>query len=187
MMARLASRAPFSDGLTRSLMATGSVPADLVGQWLAMVEPGGVQAKFRRFAAMDQSGIEAQHFVAVEDWANDGIALSNPAASEIFRAWPARNLPMKGEFLVAGEPIRPEAVRIPAMAVSAARDRLVPAASARPLAERLPNAHLLNVDTGHIGMFVGSKADEAMGEPAAGWLSAHLPEARTDKPKRKNS
>jgi poly(3-hydroxyalkanoate) synthetase len=186
-MARLACTAPFADGLTRALAPPGSVPADLVAQWLAMVEPGGVQAKFRRFAAMDQVGTEAQHFVAVEDWANDGIALSNPAAFEIFQAWPARNLPMEGGFIVEGEPVRPEAVTIPAMVVQATRDRLVPAASVRPLAARLGNAHLLDVQTGHIGMFVGRTAETAMIEPAAGWLSTHLPPARTRRPKRRKS
>jgi polyhydroxyalkanoate synthase len=182
MMARIASAAPFADALSRALGGTGSVPADLVGQWLAMVEPGGVQAKFRRFAALDQTGAEARNFVAVEDWANDGIALSNPAAFEIFHAWPAQNLPMTGGFLVGGAPVRPEAVSLPGLIVLAKRDRLVPVASSRPLAARLGNAHLIEVDTGHIGMFVGRAAADGVIAPAADWLSAHLARSRTRRP-----
>ena len=125
MMARLAMTAPFAEPLAAQFTAAGSVPADLVGMWLAMVEPGGVQAKFRRFAGMDQASTDARNFVAVEDWSNDGIALSNPAANEIFTRWPQTGVALE---------IEPEQIRVPAMVVTASRDRLVPPASSKPLA-----------------------------------------------------
>ncbi len=55
-----------------------------------------------------------------------------------------------------------------------ARDRIVPPASARALADRLPNATRADVAMGHIGMVVGAAAPRRAWSTLIDWLTENL-------------
>jgi polyhydroxyalkanoate synthase len=126
--------------------------------------------KFTRFAGLDPDSPEATQFVAIEDWLNDGVTLALPVARECFAGWYGANSTAKGDWMVAGRAIRPEAFRKPALLILPQNDRLVPPASAAALADRLPEARRLTPPLGHIGMIVGGQAPTEVWEPLAAWL-----------------
>ena len=106
---------------------------------------------------------EAELFVAVEDWLNDGLDLPAALARVCITEWYGENKPGRGEWLVGGAPVDPAAIIVPSLVVAPSRDRLVPADSALALAKRLPQVAVLNPDIGHIGMMTGRGAEGVWG------------------------
>jgi polyhydroxyalkanoate synthase len=97
---------------------------------------------------MDPGSNEARRFVALEDWANDGEALPLQAARELIEDLFGRNLSGSGKWTVGGKPVSDE-LQFPALHLTAARDRIAPAATA-------PAGPQQSFETGHVGMVVGS-------------------------------
>ena len=148
--------------------ALGEMPVDVLQSFFASLDPLSILAKFRRFA--DMASDQARKFVALEDWLNDGVGLAAPVARECLTQWYGENTPAVGKWLIAGEPVRPEALRLPALAMVPAADRIVPPKSALGLAQRLPRCETLTPAAGHIGMMVGSSARARVWDPLDSWL-----------------
>jgi poly(3-hydroxyalkanoate) synthetase len=86
--------------------------------------------------------------------------------------WYGANTPMRGRWQVAGAPVEPAAWQGPAFLAIPRGDRIVPPESARALAARLPDATVLDVPAGHIGMAAGLKAEAVLWRPLRDWLRA---------------
>jgi polyhydroxyalkanoate synthase len=147
-----------------------SLPVDALQVLFALLDPFGIAAKYRAFAALDPQSERARRFVALEDWLNDGVPLAAPVARECLEDWYGRNTPAEGEWRVAGLPVDPSALALPAFVAVPARDRIVPPESARPLAELIPGAVLHEPGAGHIGMVAGGSAERALWRPLLEWL-----------------
>ena len=146
----------------------GEMPVDALQSLFASLDPLSILAKFRRFA--DMQGDQARKFVALEDWLNDGVGLAAPVARECLTQWYGENSTARGQWLIAGQPVRPEALSLPALAVVPAADRIVPPKSAMGLAQRLPRCEIMTPAAGHIGMMVGGSARAKVWDPLDGWL-----------------
>jgi pimeloyl-ACP methyl ester carboxylesterase len=156
-------------GLEPMMEPLGALPVDAL-QWLfAMLDPYAVGEKFRAFARLDPASDRARRFVALEDWLNDGVPLAAPVAREAIGGWYGRNTPMRGEWAVAGLPVDPLAWTRPAFLAIPTRDRIVPPASARPLAT-MPGAIVHVAEAGHVGMVAGMGAEGALWRPLLGWI-----------------
>ncbi len=152
------------------LQFAGSLPIDALNTLFAMVDPFGVGNKYRDYAGQDKTSARARRFVAMEDWLADGVPLAAPVAREALGGWYGANTPARGQWRVAGLAINPAALDLPAFCAIPARDRLVPAASARALADRLPHAHIIEPTAGHIGMVAGTNAQTSLWQPFAAWV-----------------
>ncbi len=152
-----ASVLPLADSL-------GAMPMDLLQPAFWRLAPEATVAKFEAFATLDPASAAAAAFVALEDWASDGPPLALPVARALFDDLFAANLTGRGAWRVGGVAVDPEALGIPVLDVVALRDRLVPPGSALGLGERL------DIDSGHVGMVVGSRARALLWEPLARFL-----------------
>ena len=152
------------------LQFNGTLPIDALNTLFAMVDPFGVGDKYRDFAAQDKTQPRARRFVAMEDWLADGVPLAAPVARETLSGWYGANTPGRGAWRVAGLAVDPAALKLPAFCAIPARDRLVPAASARALAEKLPQARIIEPAAGHIGMVAGTNSQTALWHPFASWV-----------------
>lgn len=148
--------------------ALGEMPVDVLQSLFASLDPLSILAKFRRFA--DMEGDHARKFVALEDWLNDGVGLAAPVARECLTQWYGENTTALGNWLIAGEPVRPEKLRLPALAMVPSADRIVPPKSALSLAQRLPHCQTMTPAAGHIGMMVGGSARAKVWDPLDAWL-----------------
>jgi polyhydroxyalkanoate synthase subunit PhaC len=149
---------------------SGTLPIDALNTLFTMIDPHGVGKKYRDFATQDHTSSRARRFVAMEDWLADGVPLAAPVAREALGAWYGANTPARGEWRIAGEAVEPARLKIPAFCAIPGRDRLVPSASARPLASRIPQATVIEPKAGHIGMVAGTQAESALWQPFADWL-----------------
>ena len=66
--------------------------------------------------------------------------------------------------------VDPAALRLPSFVAIPARDRIVPPASARPLAALIPAAVAHTPGAGHIGMAAGSTAEAMLWRPLRDWV-----------------
>jgi len=162
----------FRPALTALIDAFGELPVDVLQALFFSLDPLQSWIKFRGFAALDPDSDAAQRFAALEDWANDGVALAGPVARECLFGWYGDNTPAAGQWRLSGQAIRPEALRLPTLHAIPARDRIVPPDSSRALAQAVPGARILTPNAGHVGMAVGSRAERELWAPVADWLAA---------------
>lgn len=161
--------------LTLSLATLGFAPAELVQLWFVQQDPGEVRAKFARFAQEAPESARARLFVAVEDWLNDGLPMAGPVAQECLWHWLVENRPVKGGWAPGGVAVRPERLDLPTFVVVPRHDRVVPAASAEPLAQALPAAETLRPPLGHIGLVTAETAPALVWDPLTAWLRRIAP------------
>ncbi len=159
-------------GLAPLMEARGELPVDIIQGLFAGLDPQLVLRKFLAFARLDPASPKAAAFVALEDWLNDGVALSAPVARECLGGWYGENSPARGAWRVAGEVVDPGRLARPSLCMVPAQDRIVPPASARALAEALPGTETLVPRLGHIGMVVSAGAETQVWRPLAAWLLA---------------
>jgi polyhydroxyalkanoate synthase subunit PhaC len=149
-----------------------SLPTDCLQMLFAALDPFGVAAKYRSFARLDPASARARLFVALEDWLNDGVPLAAQVARECIGGWYGANSPTCTTWRVAGLPVDPTKLRMPAFIAVPWRDRIVPPESARPLAELIAGAVLHAPAAGHIGMVAGSTAETALWRPFRDWIGS---------------
>ncbi|HKK30749.1 MAG TPA: alpha/beta fold hydrolase [Alphaproteobacteria bacterium] len=152
------------------LQASGCLPVDWVQTMFYALDPFRVIEKFLAFAKCDPATAEAEAFVALEDWINDGISMPAPVARTLIGEWYGANTPGRGVWTVAGQRVRPEQLAMPALIVMPERDRIVPPASAQALATVIPAADTITVPRGHIGMLASRSAPTEVWEPLIAWL-----------------
>jgi len=169
--ARAAGAAALLPGLEPMMQATGTLPVDVIQAIFAGLDPWGIPQKFRAFARLDPASSRAALFVALEDWLNDGVPLAAPVAREALGGWYGANTTARLAWRVAGAVMDPAALAVPAFLAIPHRDRIVPPASARALAARLPPGAVLHeAAAGHIGMVAGTGAEAALWRPLLSWL-----------------
>ncbi len=167
----LASLAPLIGGIARTL---GVLPADVLAGVFTALDPYRALERYRWFARADKGSRRAREFLALETWLNDGVALAGPVACECLEGWYVENTPLHGTWRVDGRPVRPQEVRCPSLSVVPGADRIVPAASARVLAEMLPGGTIRNVEAGHVGITAGRRARQQLYRPLSAWLARGL-------------
>lgn len=147
--------------------ALGLLPMEVLQAGFWRLDPGRTIRKYEAFAAMDPASPEARAFVQLEDWANGGEPLPLAAARQLFEGFIRDDLPASGGWAIGGRVIDPLALPCPTLDIVSTTDRIVPAATASGLRDRL------TLGAGHVGMIVGSRARAQLWEPLAAWLS-HL-------------
>lgn len=143
----------------------GLVPMEVLQAGFWQLDPARTVAKYEAFAAMDPAGDPARAFVALEDWANAGAPLTYAAGRQLFEEFLTGDGPGQGHWTIAGRPTGPTTLRCPAIEFVSLSDRIVPAATAAGLEQRV------DTGAGHVGMVVGSRASVQLWEPLAAWLS----------------
>jgi poly(3-hydroxyalkanoate) synthetase len=151
---------------------TQRLPIDAIQTLFAMMDPGGIAAKYAGFARVDQDSARARQFVAIEDWLNDGVPLAAAVARECLGGWYGENTPARGLWRVAGEAVDPARLRVPAFVAVPGRDRIVPPESALPLAGLIAGAVLHQPAAGHVGMVAGASAERALWGPLQDWIAS---------------
>jgi polyhydroxyalkanoate synthase len=143
----------------------GMLPMEALQSAFWALDPARTVHKFEAFADMTPGSEEARRFVILEDWANDGPPVPVAAARELFERLFRDDAPGRGEWRVGGQTVDPAALPCPVLDIVSTSDRIVPAASAAAAGQRL------EIGAGHVGMVIGSHAEELLWKPLAGWLS----------------
>jgi polyhydroxyalkanoate synthase len=162
--------AALAEPLGRLIERLGELPVDLLQALFMTLDPGGTARRYAAFAGMQPASARARAFVALEDWANDGVPLAGPVARACLFGWYGANEPARGAWTIAGQAVDPGRVGAPTLLVIPARDRIVPPEAARPLAARLPDARVVTARGGHVGMLLSARAGSELYSPLAKWI-----------------
>ena len=130
----------------------GVLPMEVLQSAFWSLDPDRTVRKFADFGFLEPGSPEAQRFIAIEDWANEGEPLPYPVAQELIEDVFGRDLPGRDEWQVGGRTVTPE-LRVPLLHLLASRDRIAPADTAAP-------GKAVQVRAGHVGMVVGSARTE---------------------------
>ena len=148
--------------------ALGLVPMEVLQAGFWRLDPQRTVAKFQRFGGLDPASREAAEFVALEDWANGGAPLTYAAGRQLFEDFIGTDDPGGSRWTVGGRIVSPDAIGCPAVEFVSLTDRIVPAATAIGLADRR------DLNAGHVGMVMGSRARAQLWKPLADWLSEQV-------------
>ncbi|MEM8788488.1 MAG: alpha/beta fold hydrolase [Pseudomonadota bacterium] len=163
--ARAAGPAQIRAMIRAMAQAFGFVPAAVFQQMFAMIDPLQAAVKFRRFAGLDPDCAEALHFVALEDWVADGVAMAGPAAEQLLVDWHLEDALAQG--LWSGNAAGPTP---PGLVIAGRADRIAPPETADALVDALPGARHLTPELGHVGMIVGRHAPAQVWRPTVEFL-----------------
>lgn len=165
-----ASLAPLLAAHAKTPPLSSPIPGEMMQAYFKMIDPALDERKFRRFADLDPNSKDAEFFVALEDWANTGPALSRPAAIDILETWYERGDPARGAWLVGDHRVDPARFGGQSLVVTPTSDRLVPYASSSHILTQLANCTHLSPEAGHVGMIVGNKARSQLWSPLIDFL-----------------
>ena len=140
----------------------GALPMEVLQSAFWSLDPKRTVSKFAKFAELDADSDEARRFVTLEDWANEGEPLPFPAARELIEDLFGFDRPGMGAWKVGGIAVT-DRTACPALHITAASDRITPAATA-------PQGETVQIASGHVGMIVGS-ARVKLHEVLAGFLA----------------
>jgi polyhydroxyalkanoate synthase len=164
-----------SPSLSAAIDHWGELPVAVLQAMFTGLDPNLTAEKFRRFAGIKAGSEQADKFIVLEDWINDGVPLVGPTARECLFDWYIENAPARDTWRIDGEAVRPGGIRTPSLVVVPEKDHIVPPQSTYPLAEALPGASVLTLTAGHIGMVSGGRAQSTLYEPLSLWLNQAFP------------
>lgn len=149
------------------------IPVDMVQTLFLSLDPFVAYGKFMKFIQMNAA--EQAHFIALEDWANDGVPLSLPVANQAVHDWYRDNKTHRGTWRIGDVVINPASVQCPVFIATPRKDRLVPYESSVAVTVKMRTEQLIThvkPDAGHTAMIVSSKAENALWRPMNTWLKA---------------
>lgn len=148
------------------------VSANMLQALFIGYDPDTSLEKFEKFASLNQSSAEAKLFVEVEDWLNDGIDLPWKIATHCVEEWFKSNVFVNNKWIVKDTHLDLYQIENDILVVASAYDRLVPYSSAAAIAHdpKIGNITVSKQEAGHIGLIIGSKAEERVWKAVLQWL-----------------
>ena len=149
----------------------GEVPVDLLQIFFAMLDPTLVERKFRRFATLDPESDDALDFVAVEDWANDGMPLADARRDRLslrLVRWQYHDSKANGRSRATRSiPARSGCRRFSPCRAATGSCPMIRRRRSRTLS---PKGHVIRPPSGHVGMMIGRRSQEGLWRPLEDWL-----------------
>lgn len=156
------------------LPSQSPIPIEWLQWYFSALNPLQILQKFAKFAELPPQSVAAQQFVAVEDWLNDGVAVTQRVIQESLENWYRDNLPMQAQWKIGGQIIHPKYltthVDCPIFAILPKQDRIVPPASASAVSRGLAAIQMTTIDAGHIGMVASPRAAPQTIAAIVNWL-----------------
>jgi polyhydroxyalkanoate synthase len=150
----------------------GNLPGDLANILYLLVTPVSTVNKYIQFIEGVENPKFVSTFLRMEKWIFD----SPDMAGEVFREWISdllqQNLLIKNQLVLAGQKVDLRNIKCPLLNVFGNNDYLAPPATAKPLSKAVgaKDVTTIGVDTGHVGIFVGSASYKTISPKIAKWI-----------------
>ena len=137
----------------------GNVPGLLLTQLFLALKP--LQLGYLKYLDLlnkPPSSEQLLEFLRMEKWIYDNPDLAGRAAAEFIAWFFQKNQLINDQFELLGEAVSLQQIKAPVLNIYAERDHIVPPASSRALAAKLPASQYREfaVNAGHIGLFVNA-------------------------------
>ena len=154
---------------------TGNVPGRVIGNAIRSLDPtADFSASVNLVANLWNEDYIAAHN-AITTWGNDQIPFAGAAFSQTGDLLGNNNAFMNNRLELGGRRISLDDIKVPFLNVFGRKDHIVPAAATRPLSGLVGSDDVtdLELNAGHVGLFIGRRA-HSQGVPAmVDWIEAH--------------
>lgn len=157
-------------GLEALLSKDDILSGDIIQTLFYAANPWVFARKFAAFSSL--SDADSEEFVAIESWVNDNVDMTSPVAKECLIGWVQENKPVRGAWLVDGQPVLPDALSLPVFAACPTQDTIVPPRSAEAILAAFPEATVCRPISGHVGMVAGPRAHKELWQPFRLWIES---------------
>jgi polyhydroxyalkanoate synthase len=151
----------------------GNLPGQLTGALFQQLAPARTLAKYTSgLVAMAEDPAALDTFLRMEKWLADRPDHPGAAAKQWLIGLYLENRLVRGNFVVAGEPVDLSAIACPVLNIYGRADHIIPPPCSRALGPILAGRDYreLAVPTGHVGVFVSSRAQDMVAPAVARWL-----------------
>ena len=164
------------EDIDRYIAARGSVAGASVGLSFLMMDPVANLGKYTiDLLAIADDDRKLLNFLHMERWIADRPSTPGEVARQWLRDLYKDNKLIKNELVLGGRTVDLRNITMPVLNVYAEGDVIIPNASTRGIGPKLGTADYteLGVPGGHVGTFVGGKAQRVLAPGIIGWLTAH--------------
>ncbi len=142
--------------LEQAIENLASIPIIYMQILFMLMDMGTTFNKFFRYSN-PKNGEQPEIFFEVEKWLYTGNDITKEAYNQLMIEFVEQNVTMKGQWVLRDRCINPEEITVPVFSVLGLKDKVVASASVRAIYSKLSNYKFLEMDTGHIGLFVGQQ------------------------------
>lgn len=156
----------------KAVEGLGNLPGDIANILYLLVTPVATVNKYIQFLEGLENPKFVSTFLRMEKWIFD----SPDMAGEVFREWIRdllqQNLLIKNQLILDGQKVDLRKIKCPLLNVFGKNDYLAPPSSAKPLSKAVSSKDVttIGVDTGHVGIFVGSTSYKTISPKIAKWI-----------------
>lgn len=150
----------------------GNLPGDLANILYLLVAPVATVDKYIQFLEGVDNPKFVSTFLRMEKWIFDSPDMAGEAFREWIRDFLQRNLLIKNQLVVGNQKVDLRKIKCPLLNVFGKHDYLAPPSSAKPLAKAVGSKDVTSfgVDTGHVGIFVGSTSYKTIIPQIVKWI-----------------
>lgn len=157
--------------ISTALEQTNLVPANLIHNLFCHLHIDSVINKLHKFNLLLQkndSQSEIDNFLSIENWINDGIAMTANLAKTCFIDFSHLNITHNKQWKINGSIIDPSGLEVPVLLINSKKDKIVPYESNIQIAGKFDE---ISTNMGHVAMVAGLKAKQNTWQPYLKWLS----------------
>ena len=160
------------------LTQSGNVSGEFLNLvYLALMPFRLTQQKYVNLLQMEGDRAQLENFLRMEKWIFDSPDQPARAFREFIEWFFQENRLIRGELTLDNRQVLLKNIRCPVLNIYAANDHLVPPSASIPLGAHVGSEDYesLQVDVGHIGMYVSGKARKTVPAAIARWLQERKP------------
>jgi polyhydroxyalkanoate synthase subunit PhaC len=162
-----------SEDIDLMVDALGNLPGDIGGIAFSMMTPMRSLTKYSlTLVEAGQDEARLMNFLRMEKWLADRPAHPGAAARQWLNDLYKENRLIRGEFIVDGQKVDLGAITMPVLNIYTETDHIIPPKMTTALKDHVGSKDYteLPVKGGHIGVFVGGRAQKQLRESVADWL-----------------
>ncbi|WP_372682849.1 class III poly(R)-hydroxyalkanoic acid synthase subunit PhaC [Desulfosarcina sp.] len=168
----------------------GNLPADMMNLGFLLLNPARLMIdKYVGFMENMDNKQFVENFVRMEKWIFDSPDLPGEVFRQFIKDCYQGNKLIQSQLEVDGQRVDLQKLTMPLLNIYGKYDHLVPPEACEQLVERVGSTDTedLCLDTGHIGIYVSSKFQEAFAPKIAGWLKERDQIPKKKSPSRKTA
>jgi len=154
------------------LATLGNLPGDLANILYLLVVPVATANKYMQFFEIVENTKSVGTFLRMEKWIFDSPDMAGEAFKEWIRDLLQQNLLIQNRLVLGDQKVNLKNIDCPVLNVFGKNDYLAPPSSAKPLSKAVGSKDVatLGVDTGHVGIFVGSTSHKTIIPKIVKWV-----------------
>lgn len=154
--------------------AYGIIPGDFMNNGFVSMKPISLAVgKYLNVIENFDNADSMVNFLLMERWIFDSPGQAGEAIRQFVNDLYKENKLIKGELMIGKEKVNLKKITMPVLNVYGEKDHIVPPVSSMALEKYVGTKDIQThgISTGHIGMFVSSKAKKVVAPLISGWLT----------------